>query len=424
MKIIPKEYDGQGLFVYCNRCKKQFKDNCGCEKGCVPERDWRYKMVQHVPEPNGPGKKHTKICASKTLKGALKELREFKAEQQMSSLLTSRIEGNTVQDCIDAFIRKKFNEGEYSNQKKVLSVSHKKDIIRVIERFKEALGKMNKKPVTMKIAELNASILKPFSDVVNSYGTGGAMQDRHTRIMRNFLKFLEERGMYSGGNFFKTISTESISSSPVAVDEEELNKVISVIKPENGIGKRGTRRRKNYFTPWMHFAFRLARLTGVRVEEIYELAWKNIVSHTKKGQEFQLLVIHNLKVERLRNEKNILKVIPITGELEELLEEIKNSKFTGDKIIESGMTLGYFRDCVSRAFTHFYEMAFGKKDKKFKMLRKTQLTDIASYLGPDAKLLTGHSGQNILDKHYVDKVQAAIKMMELKLAEEKRKKKK
>lgn len=420
MKIIPKEYDGQGLFVYCNRCKKQFKDNCGCEKGCVPERDWRYKMVQHVPTITGPGKKRTQICVSRTLKGALQELQKFKADYKQTFSNRDKNVCSSVQDGINAYLRKKFNEGEYSNQNKVLSETHKKDIIRVIERFKEALARMKKDPVKMKLSELNANLLSPFYDVVSFYGTSSAMKDRHTRIMRNFIKFLEQRGMYSNGNFFETISTEGIQSSPIAVEDSELNKVISVLKPENGIGARGTKGKKNYYTPWMSFAFRLARQTGVRIEELYEMSWQNVVSHSKKGQEFQLLVVHNLKVERLKNTKNIQKVIPITGELAALLLEIKNSKYTGEKIIESGMTFGYFRDFVSRAFTHFYRKAFGNNDKKFKMLRKSQLSDISAYLGADANLLTDHSGKAILDKHYVDKVQAAIKMMELKFLEGKK----
>lgn len=51
----------------------------------------------------------------------------------------------------------------------------------------------------------------------------------------------------------------------------------------------------------------------------------------------------------------------------------------------------------------------------FKQLRKSQITDIAVLLGDDAYKITDHSGNAVLDKHYIDKIEKAIKREELKL---------
>tara|TARA_B100000508_G_scaffold138385_1_gene134329 strand:+ start:9688 stop:10974 length:1287 start_codon:yes stop_codon:yes gene_type:complete len=427
MKLIPEELKGQGLHVYCNKCKRQLSADSTCKdsgsdvKSCQSKEKWKYKMVFHVPQPNGPGKKKTTISKAKTLTGAIKELEEKKKE--MKSGFSPIRKERTLKEGIQLFLEKKFGTGEYSDVETKLSKQHQQDILRVVERFLLSLKRSGKNPDVMLLNDLDDSVLAPFYKLLREeFEIGRRTRDRHTRIMRSFMRFLEDRGIYNGGNFFMTHSVSAVNESPVAVTDQELEKVLSSIKPENGWGIKGTNRRKYYYRDWLPFMFRLARLTGLRNEELYQLSVNDIKEFEKDGEKFKLIVTHNLKVERLKaeEEKEVLKVIPVTAELESLLEELREHNISSDKVVETNLTLGPFKDFIGRAFTHFYKTAFpGQQHKVFKQIRKANYSEIAGLLGEQAKHLTGHTEKAILDKHYVDKIMAAMKLMEIKKSEKK-----
>lgn len=413
--IIPIKYKRQGLRLYCNKCKREVSSKCG-ETGekpakCNSQKYWKYKMIFHIPQVSGPGKKKTKICSANTINEALIELYQKKGEfKEDKKPFVSN--GKTLLNGIQSYLRKKHNEGEYQGQSKQLSNNHKEDVVRTLERFIESLRLSGNNPDEMFLDDLDASVLNSFYTFIRTFGTSTSMIDRHTRIMRNFLKFLTDRGMYKGANFFKTVDLSPIVSSPISITDDELQTIVKIITIENGIAETTKGKRIDFFRPWMAFVFQLARHTGLRTEEIYELKWDDTIT----VGEHKLLMVHNLKVERLKSQENILKVVPVTQELEKLLLEIKNSNYSGVRVIETGYNGEYFGDLIGRAFTHFYKIAFpNKKHKLFKQLRKTQMSDIYALLGEDAHKLSDHSGNVILEKHYVDKVQAAIKLLDIKL---------
>lgn len=417
MNLVPKKYKGQGLHNYCNACKRQITKNCGdtdkAVNSCKNKDKWRYKIVLHVPEPNGPGKKRTKICSSKTLEGAFQELFKFKDISSAGRLEAFNKE-RSLNDGVEVFLKKKLGLDEFKNQSKKLSKEHKQDVIRIIERFIQSLRNSGKNPDKMNLSNLDDTVIAPFYEHIEKFGSSSSVRDRHTRVMRNFLSFLINRGMYTGANFFKTVDTEQIFGSPEAVSKEEFEAVIKVTNDNNSWGIKGSNRKKNYYKEWVPYMFRLARLTGLRTEELYQLKWSDMTKVERGGRELSFFVVHNLKVERLKNRSDMLKVVPVTSSLRELLEELSNQNFSGNKVIETGMKKGPFSDFISRAFTHFFKTAFpGQKHKVFKQLRKSNLSDIYAILGEDAHKLTDHSGNQILKKHYIDKVEAALKFLEL-----------
>src|SRR5690554_821664 len=130
---------------------------------------------------------------------------------------------------------------------------------------------------TTPINDLTSEVLAPFyKDLKYKYLLKKAAIDKHTRIMRSFLKFLTDAGTYNGANFFKTIGLEAISGDQTTISDDEFEKIMKVITKENGISySRGDRR--NYYKKWLKDVFFIGRHTGLRRAELYHLKWKDII---------------------------------------------------------------------------------------------------------------------------------------------------
>ncbi|MEZ4937060.1 MAG: hypothetical protein R2799_05655 [Crocinitomicaceae bacterium] len=399
--LIPEEYKGNGLSLNCKRCNKRVS-----KIPCAHKNDWYYVLTYYIPKSGGERK--TMFSKSRNLVEALQELEEFKRQYRDYRPLKITKEF-TLKEGIERFFQKKFSEEEFKNNSKTLSHDHKTEIVRVIGRFCEAIKLMGLDPDSLFLNDLNERCVAPFYDVIEEYVNSTTSIDKHTRIMRSFIRFLINRGMYNGANFFLTVDTHKIESNPTSISDEEFKSVLNVISTENGWGTKGTSRKINYYRPWIKDFLLLARLTGLRREELYSLS-KDSLINVEGGLMF--IFVHNYKVERLLNEENIVKVLPVTDELKILIQELLN-KCVSNKLIETEMKLGYFSDFLSSSFTHFYKKAFpNKKIKNFNSLRKAYATDVYSILGEEAHKITDHSGNVILEKHYIDKVRAALKMLE------------
>lgn len=57
---------------------------------------------------------------------------------------------------------------------------------------------------------------------------------------------------------------------------------------------------------------------------------------------------------------------------------------------------------MSKAFTHFYSLLGKEKSLSFKNLRKTYITLLNNFTNGKADKITGHSGQQVILKHYQD----------------------
>lgn len=415
--MIPKRFKGTGLNVYCNKCGKTITKKCPALKGCNPNTDWVYKMVVYYSD-YGKKKRKTRVCISRELNEAYQELLRFREEVKGKKSQNLNNSEYSLMEGVQAFLDKKFNRGEHKRTSKTLSQGHREDILRILGRFIDSLEVNGIDTSKMMLSDLGPNVLSLFYSHIEKFGKSNSMTDRHTRIMRSFLQYLSDRGMYSKGNFFRTVDCTPIKSSPEAISDEEFENVLKAIKPENGKGTKGASKNKDYHRDWLEPLLRIVRYTGGRVEEVFELKWENLLKIDIQGKAQQLVIFHNLKVERQKGNEVVLKVVPVSKELSDVLEEVKNSEFSSEKIIETGLTFKSYRSFISRAFTHFYKKAYPNREKHkvYNQIRKAKITDLSAVLGEDAYKLSGHSGKAILDKHYVDKLQAAIKLLELQNA--------
>ena len=56
---------------------------------------------------------------------------------------------------------------------------------------------------------------------------------------------------------------------------------------------------------------------------------------------------------------------------------------------------------MSKGFSHYYDQLKTGRNLTFKCLRKTYITHLALSLGLNARVITRHSGDNVLIKHYL-----------------------
>ena len=74
---------------------------------------------------------------------------------------------------------------------------------------------------------------------------------------------------------------------------------------------------------------------------------------------------------------------------------------------------------MSRSFTHFAKLVAPSEKISFKSLRKTYITKLQIYSGGRAKESTGHSGNEVIEKHYVDQELVAFSVKNFEVFPEK-----
>ena len=93
----------------------------------------------------------------------------------------------------------------------------------------------------------------------------------------------------------------------------------------------------------------------------------------------------------------------------ELLLELGYEKYKGtDKYILAPELETDRKDVMpvtlSRAFSHYYDQLNTGKHLKYKSLRKTYITNLSIYMSGNAKAITGHSDDAVIERHYLDKI--------------------
>lgn len=406
IRLVPKKYKGLGLKVWCNECRAEQTQN----NPCSHKIRWKYKIL--IQKNN---KKFRKTCKSTELQDALHELYDYKKEIECCSKIpVNTVHTPSLRDGISRYLDSVFKRNEFQDEQENTS-DYEKECLLVLERFHNSLEIEGYNPDVLLLTEINEKMLAPFYKHIKECGVkASATKDKHTRIMRAFLEFLTKRGMYSGPNLFKSIKTSGIESNPISITDDELDKILNSITKDNGWGLKGSNRKKNYYRDWLPSFILLARHTGLRREELFELSWSKLVT-LPSGKKY--FVVKDFKKSR-QKKKEFFKPVPVTKKVNEVLNSLP-SKSEGKVISTDFISVNSFKDFISRAFSHFYKVAVsGDKKKTFKQLRKSQMTDIRAILGDKAHLVSGHGSNVVLDNHYVDRLEMAIKMLELEEGKE------
>lgn len=427
---IPKLKKWKGLTVYCYKCKTNVSEICkGTGKTierCPFGERHIFKVYVHVK--GTANERKTKKLETRDLDEAIRQAIEFQKKVNEITYETENTDQNNETEkqavpelLIEALARdigRLNNEGVAEHRVKERSNDHIKDVERAFKVLLTCLKAKGYNLRTLRMDQLTDKMAGfIYSHLINQMGFKGRTINKYLSHYTSFITRHNQEYNVEIQNFFETSNRIVVNHTPVIIpNKETFEAFLKKITPENGIKEyaSGKKPKRNVYRSWLSNAFRLALETGRRREEIINLKFSNII---KDSNGISYIKVEDYKVNRIANRFNDTEkkyiFIPVTTSLNELLQEMDYEKFkdTENYILAPELKMNRKRsmsDVLSHGFSHFYSQLNTGKKLTFKSLRKTYITNLSIYMGGNAKAITGHSDDSVIEKHYLDK-QALVK---------------
>lgn len=412
----PKNIKVKGLCIYCTKCKEKVVDSCGLTgkkaSSCNYSDKHKYKVFVYIPGTNGKSK--SKLIDTRDEAEAIKQAIEFRKDLEennySSSVKVSKTNiPRTIVEGMAYYISYLNNETPHEQEHKERTKGHKAEVERHFRYFIEYLEKAGYYPQSLPINSIDKNVvgsLKSF--LLETKNFAPKTYNKYVGTMRVFLSFLTEEFsliMKNPFNDFKRLKTEQRINT---ISNTEFTQLLKLITPENGLEAKAGSQKRNYYKEWLKDAYWLALLTGRRREELVMMSFDKIVEN-EKGDPIAIQV-NDFKVNRIQNvsarENSKVVFVPIISQLKELLYKLGYSVYKGtERYIlapEETMERKTIMDFLSKSFSHYYKQLGTGKEIQFYDLRKTYISHLYASYGERAKLITGHSGNEVMFNHYID----------------------
>lgn len=444
-KKLPKN-KGKGMGVICleTDCKKKFgwtqklidgtkiEPKCGLSNSklsrCKNISNHRYLLSIHIPGTRY-GKAY-KTLISTSYEEALIEAIEYR---------TSFIEDLTGQQSMNhekVYLNYLFSaQIEYLNflrnvnvpehEKKDRTDKYIKEQKKCLLLFNKSLtkNKINKKLITIeKVTPTHVGFYHSY--LLNDMSYQNSTYNKKMSSLSTFFDWAIDKYSIDKKNPFQNVQKRSEFVNKDSITKKEFDSLLKTITPENGVVVSKSKKRnynRNLYRPFLKDAIKLALHTGGRREEIVAIRWSMIKEINNKPA---FIHVNNFKVERMAGEatkdKVKPKIFPITEGLMQILIELgyKNNINSDDYILcpdRTNLSTASMMDLISKGFNHYYKQLNTERSLLFKCLRKTYLTYLEMAMKGDAKNLSSHSTDEILQKHYIDEkiVSTAVKKLNI-----------
>lgn len=423
---IPGNKKYRGLTVFCNKCKRDISNTCG-ENGkslvtCINGDKHVFKLYLHTEGTRNSRK--TKAFKTRDVNEAIKQAIEFekqvkeKVDLDHISKIPKPLESAVAVEipvllvnALARYIGWLNNEGVPVHRRKQRSEEHIKDVERAFESLVFALKKGGYNVSKIAIDSIDDKMVgEIYNYLITEKNFSNRSFNKYFGYYTSFLKWFCEEYNVPIRNWFEKVNRKKTNSNPQSISKEEFMSLLKMITPENGIKEysSGKKTKRNLYRPWLKNGLRLAIETGRRREEIVNLKFNNIISDTD-GNSF--ISVEDFKVNRIQNriteEEKKYIYIPITKSLEQLLVELNFKENQGKDIYILAPEITINRkdmcDVLSRGFSHYYSQLSSDKKLSFKSLRKTYITNLSIFMGGNAKAITQHSDDAVIERHYLDK---------------------
>jgi integrase len=233
--------------------------------------------------------------------------------------------------------------------------------------------------------------------------------------LRTFYNHLIKYEKFEIDNLFEKVPVRSVDYDPQSFSATEFIMVLSVTNIEQGYDKKVKR---NRYRDWLPTAFKLGAFTGLRLEEIVNLKYKDIVE-----------IDGILVMESVNRKANILitnkssrriKRIPVIPELLEVLTNDCNyslNKGRDEFILAPALDRNSVKGIITKGFTHFKRIAGINENKCFKELRTTYISRHRAEFGDRGltAIISDHSNTQVVNKHYTAQIEAVKKSSDLRI---------
>jgi integrase len=413
---LPKKDRPKGLFLYCNTCKVYYADDRKVKCKC-PELV--YKALIHVSGTRNTRK--SSVLEATNYVDALNEFYTFrenlsKNDFQKVSFKSQPVEHERLVECFAYYMSFLNNKNVPKHKQKIRDAKYVAKFELLFDQYQEALQLNGIDCDLLKFTDVNDMMVGFVHDYfLNHKGYANKTYNNNMALLSAFTSHVTSTFNLQYKNPFLGVPDMIVTPKTHSIRENEFDKLLTLITPENGIQMKTLRSRKNqkktnHYKPWLKWAFRLGLFTGGRSEDIVELKW-NDISLDEKGN-FDTLKTIDYKMDSANSNRTsklerLIKHFAITKELGELLVEMGYNHYKGsDKYIiapEDGLKRSNISGIISRSFSHYYSLLNSGKVITFKNLRKTFMTSALMEFGAASTALTNHANISMTNKHYHDK---------------------
>jgi integrase len=423
---IPKGKSWKGLSITCLKCRTTVKDVCKVTgkpiQRCPFGDKHKFKLIGWVAGVDNVRK--TKIIETRDIDEAIKMAIDFQKEvkeinHQNNRETKGKIELQNKREvptllvhCFANYLEWMNNEGVPSHLHRPRSFPHVKDGERAFKVWVKCLKKNRINEMEIKITDINDAIVGNVYDyLLKDLKLSNRSFNKYMGFYSRFLSWFTDQYDFPIKNYFAKVQRKKTFPDPQAISALEVERLLAQITPANGIKEYSTGKKKfrNFYREFLVPAIKLGLFSGRRREEITSIRW-NDIKEDENG--FKFIKVQDYKVNRIWNKsgKGELKFIyiPVTKELMDLLMELgyEENKNT-DKFLIAPERLTnrnrYLLDDLTRGFSHFYEQLDTGRHLTFKSLRKAYITSISVFLGGNAKAITKHGDDAVIEKFYMDK---------------------
>ena len=231
--------------------------------------------------------------------------------------------------------------------------------------------------------------------------------------MRIFFNYLIEKEEYSIKNVWKKVKLKSEKPTDITISDKDFFDLLKIISPDESFEQIGKSRR-NMYRPWLKDLIRLKAYIGRRNAELFAMKWNMI--HFEDGMPVYI-ESPNIKVNKKQNnfeEKDFqFTYIPVGEELFELLIDLKlEQNVNSDNYIIAPETKNRqnIEKYSSKYFTFFFKRLKRNYIRQLKHLRQTYITKEDTFINRGISMQ--HSSYNTTSKHYIDRKEIAMQMVE------------
>ena len=422
---IPDKYKRPGLYVYCYKCKRYSSSKTGrlphspvCNH---PPAKQVYKLKVHIPGTRD--RSRTLALDTRDIKEVDKKRSEFvdylkKNNYEPPRTVTPDIaEGEKylllyqMERFLEYITKGGFYKFESPKERAVSTINDYK------RSFKYFLNSIDSAVdvKTIRVDRLRKEHIQLFYDYLEDGKRSDKSYNNYMGYMRAFFNHVIEYEHLKLINPFETVYARKVEYIPQSFTAEEFTRVLSVTTPENGFDPNDKRSR---YKDWLPTAFKLGAFTGLRLDELVQIKFSDI----KFKDGIWVLEAANNKATKLSGKKAHRRyyLLPLIPELSKVLEdecELEQHRGHNTYIIANELGRTTVKDIISKGFTHFKRLAGIDETKCFKDLRTTWDSRHRAEYGDNGltSLVSDHSNESVVDKHYTAKIEAAKKSINFRV---------